>query len=814
MPLTFRYSLSRVVPVAGALLLAAVTALTPSARAADSLGAGGVVIPGSALAVGVAGSNTHAGAITARFSAVSSPLFWGVDTSNMNDGTAAIFALNTPSGLYSGQQAAPTDNAPFTQTSAPVLTGTGTNGDPYVVTSHFDATAVIHITQTITHVSGTTSFKATWTILNNGSPTNMQAFHGADMYVNGNDNGTGTIAGTAPNRVIGSVASDGTQGQLVEQAVSPWNHYFSGMNAPFYNSTGDSTYGYLPDTIDPTVQDSGEGVEWDITVPSNGTKTLSVVWNFTHPALPQSPRITGGAPTNGAATTATTANPTFSYAIGDAANSVAFQCAVDGGSFTACTSPKSLSGLADGSHTFSVRAINSAGDPGPQTDRTWTVDTTPPGTPILMGAPSGIVATDAAAIGIGGELGATFTCSVDGSSYVTCTSPLALTGLADGNHTVSVKQSDAAGNVSVTPASVSWTVDTSVPAAPAGLVAPSDSESSNASIPFTPLHGLTYECSLDGGAYVACTTPAVFTGLAVGPHTFKVRAVNAASTAGQPAIATWLVKATPTPQPPVDPTPTPEPPVSTPTPVPPVATPTPVPPKPSFTATVGGKDAGTSRSSAATVQVARQSVDVGCRMTGVKLDSCTVKLYAQAPTGKAAAAAQVLVGKGFVQAKASTGKLSVRVVLNATGRELLRRSPKALVVKVAISGKPVSGDPITATGSARLVAKRSSVTVGGFATDEATLSPAAKRALIKVAAKLRGGATVRVTGYTDSVGDDVRYLRQLALERAKAVRTFLAAHGANASYTLAGRGKSHPRATNATARGRALNRRVVLDIVG
>ncbi|WP_445148728.1 hypothetical protein [Baekduia sp. Peel2402] len=541
--------LRRSLPLAAATALA--LALPAGASAADNLGAGGVVIPGSALKVGVSGAANQAGKVSARFSAVDSPLFWGSDTTNMNDTSAAVFALNTPSGLYSAQSEVPVDNAPFTQTSAPVLTGTGTAGDPYVVTSHFDATASIHVTQTITHVSGTTQFKATWSILNNGGPTNMQAFEAADMYVNGNDNGTGTASGSSPNRVIGSVASDGTQGQLIEQAASPWNHYFSGMNSPYYDATGDSTYGYLPDTIDPTVQDSGEGVEWDITVPSNGTRTLSVVWNFTHPALPQAPQITGGVPAANATTTATTASPAFTYATGDASHVVAYQCAIDGGGFSACTTPKALSGLADGAHTFSVRAINSAGDPGPQTDRTWTVDTTPPGAPGVTGAPTGTVATDAATLTLTGEAGAMHKCSVDGGAFVTCTSPLNLTGLADGNHTVSVKQVDAANNAGTLVTTKSWTVLTAVPAAPSTDAEPEPATTqTDARVEFTTPAGLTPECSLDGGAYQACASPVDVNGLSIGTHTMQLRMVNAAGTAGAPRSITWEVKASPVATPP------------------------------------------------------------------------------------------------------------------------------------------------------------------------------------------------------------------------------------------------------------------------
>jgi len=103
-----------------------------------------------------------------------------------------------------------------------------------------------------------------------------------------------------------------------------------------------------------------------------------------------------------------------------------------------------------------------------------------------------------------------------------------------------------------------------------------------------------------------------------------------------------------------------------------------------------------------------------------------------------------------------------------------------------------------------------------FDLNKASLKSGAKVRLAKVAGILMAypDLKVQVEGFTDSTGTE-QYNQRLSEERAQTVREFLSAQGVPSdNISSHGFGESEPIATNETASGRQLNRRVDLVVSG
>ena len=128
-----------------------------------------------------------------------------------------------------------------------------------------------------------------------------------------------------------------------------------------------------------------------------------------------------------------------------------------------------------------------------------------------------------------------FVCSLDGGDYVDCGNPppsglgtKSYPNLASGSHTFSVKTRDPDNENLSDAASYTWVItppDPTITDSP-----PNPSDSTSASFSFTDLDPTAkFKCQIDGSGYTSCTSPASYTELSAGEHTFDVKATDAAT---------------------------------------------------------------------------------------------------------------------------------------------------------------------------------------------------------------------------------------------------------------------------------------------
>lgn len=204
----------------------------------------------------------------------------------------------------------------------------------------------------------------------------------------------------------------------------------------------------------------------------------------------------------------------FSFATDDPTDT--FQCALDpadpaspawgdcssGVSTDTASLPGNVPNLTDGTHAFFVRALDVASNPSSAVEYHWTVDTTPP-TIQVSGVPSGATkqVDVTPVIAVTDAYPGTPTCTLAGPAPSSDCGPYS--NLADGDYTLTVNDTDGAGNAA-TPVVDQWTVETVAPVAtikaPATITSPVEIDFTQ---PVTgAVVGLTH-LAVAGGAGVA-----------------------------------------------------------------------------------------------------------------------------------------------------------------------------------------------------------------------------------------------------------------------------------------------------------------------
>ena len=218
-----------------------------------------------------------------------------------------------------------------------------------------------------------------------------------------------------------------------------------------------------------------------------------------------------------------------------------YQCSVDSGGWRACAADTAVT-LPDGAHRLAVRAVNAEGwvDDTPASYR-WTSDTLRPVVSISSAPSEWLRSTTGVFRFSATEAGVAFECRLDAGIWRACSSPSTNRSLSQGAHGFSVRARDRAGNLSAAVPAAPFTVDTLAPDTTITSV-PASPATGPVTFTFTGTEAGSFRCSIDGGSYSACAPPVTLTGLSLGFHTFRVRALDQAGNRdGSPSRATFRI---------------------------------------------------------------------------------------------------------------------------------------------------------------------------------------------------------------------------------------------------------------------------------
>jgi gliding motility-associated-like protein len=241
---------------------------------------------------------------------------------------------------------------------------------------------------------------------------------------------------------------------------------------------------------------------------------------------------------------------TFDF--GSTKQNVSYAASVDGASFASVSDPYTITSLTDGEHRLEVRATDETGntDPTPAI-YTWTVDTKAPAAPVVSAPAEGALLSNSKPTLNGtAEAGSTVDLYIGTAKIGTVTAAsngkwsfTPGTALAEGEQQLTAKATDAAGNSSNASSIREFTIDTKAPETTIASKPAAVTNSSEAKFSFQSNEtGVTYQVSLDGGAFAEAPATYSASGLGEGTHSLAVRATDAAgNTDASPAIYSWQV---------------------------------------------------------------------------------------------------------------------------------------------------------------------------------------------------------------------------------------------------------------------------------
>jgi hypothetical protein len=149
--------------------------------------------------------------------------------------------------------------------------------------STYDFSTYARVNEQLAYRDGEQVADAQYTVTNiSGQAHDIRAGLLADLYVAGNDVGTGVLTGSAPNRFVGGRSSGGVMSGLNE--ITPWSAYQESGFSADHDIFDDFNAGGLKNTIDPNLVDNMVGVQWNLgTLAPGQAQTVQTRWTLGQP---------------------------------------------------------------------------------------------------------------------------------------------------------------------------------------------------------------------------------------------------------------------------------------------------------------------------------------------------------------------------------------------------------------------------------------------------------------------------------------------------------------------------------------------------
>jgi hypothetical protein len=211
----------------------------------------------------------------------------------------------------------------------------------------------------------------------------------------------------------------------------------------------------------------------------------------------------------------------------------------EGGRYTPATP------LAEGSYLLTVRSV--VGDViGVVEAHRFTVDVTAPGQPRITSPANDALVSATPWFAFESEAGAAFSCRWDTqTAYSACEPGRTRTFNENGRHTLQIRATDRAGNVSVPSEAVAFDARGRITAVTIDGGPPARTTADTVTFAFSAdAADVTFGCRLVGQPFTTCTSPRTFTDVPEGRHTFEVRGRDAAGNLSPTVRRTFTVDRT------------------------------------------------------------------------------------------------------------------------------------------------------------------------------------------------------------------------------------------------------------------------------